>query len=90
MNLIRITPDGKTAYATWGNVVVPIDTATNMPGRPIRVRQALSNLAITPDGKTVYVLLNSSGLTAISTATDQVPSRSTSARTHRHRDEPRR
>jgi DNA-binding beta-propeller fold protein YncE len=35
--VIAITPDGKTVYAAAGNKVVPISTATNRPGKPIRL-----------------------------------------------------
>jgi hypothetical protein len=33
---MAITPDGKTLYAAAINKVVPISTATNTPGKPIR------------------------------------------------------
>ena len=33
---IAFTPDGKTAYAATGGKVIPIITATNTPGKPIR------------------------------------------------------
>ena len=33
---IAITPDGKTLYGAALNKVVPISTATNTPGKPIR------------------------------------------------------
>jgi DNA-binding beta-propeller fold protein YncE len=35
--------------------VTPISTATNTPGRPIRVGRFAERLAITPDGKALYV-----------------------------------
>ena len=34
---IAITPDGKTLYAATVNKVIPISTATNTPGKPIRI-----------------------------------------------------
>src|SRR5262249_57496908 len=61
---IAITPDGKTAYvADWGRgianirasdsvFVTPISTATNRPGKPIRVGHGPPAIAITPHGKT--------------------------------------
>lgn len=33
---MAITPDGKTLYAAARQGVVPISTATNTPGKPIR------------------------------------------------------
>jgi hypothetical protein len=33
---IALTPDGKTLYGAARNKVVPISTATNTPGQPIR------------------------------------------------------
>ena len=35
--------------------MTPIATATNTPGRPIKVGQGPAAIAITPDGKTAYV-----------------------------------
>jgi DNA-binding beta-propeller fold protein YncE len=65
---LAVTPDGKTAYVssslpsrgpsgtcTGTGDVTPIPTATNVPGRPIRVGCHPTFLAITPDGKTVWV-----------------------------------
>jgi DNA-binding beta-propeller fold protein YncE len=66
---IVFSPDGKTAYAAAGSLfptestgpllnpaaVVPINTVTNKPGKPIRVSHGESSITITPDGKTVYV-----------------------------------
>ena len=62
-------PGGKTAYVAAGSLsttpftlprlspaaVIPINTATNTPGQPIRLSHGASDIAITPDGKTVYV-----------------------------------
>jgi YVTN family beta-propeller protein len=44
-----ITPDGKTLYVVGGsaNTVIPIHTATNKPGRPIRVGAGPVAIAIT-------------------------------------------
>jgi DNA-binding beta-propeller fold protein YncE len=66
---VVFSPDGKTAYAAAGSLfptespgsllnpaaVVPINTVTGTPGKPIRVSHGESAIAITPDGKTVYV-----------------------------------
>jgi DNA-binding beta-propeller fold protein YncE len=48
---MTITPDGKTLYVLTGSgTVVPISTATNTPGQPIRVGRPrfLPLMAITP------------------------------------------
>jgi hypothetical protein len=53
---IAITPDGKTAYVLGVHTVTPINTATNTPGKPIRLgSNPTALIAITPDGKTAYV-----------------------------------
>jgi DNA-binding beta-propeller fold protein YncE len=79
---IAVTPDGSTAYVAsqrWQKpaasctgqtgVVTPIPTATNLPGRPIRVACDPHAIAVTPDGKTVWVG-SQSWVTPISTATN--------------------
>jgi DNA-binding beta-propeller fold protein YncE len=44
---IAITPNGKTAYITGpGAVVVPVSTATNQPGQPIRVPYGMPGGAV--------------------------------------------
>jgi hyaluronoglucosaminidase len=70
---IAITPDGKTVYAVLPGEVTPISTATNIPGRPIRIPDA-GSLVFTSGGRTAWVLGRSrSGQTAtpISTATNR-------------------
>jgi YVTN family beta-propeller protein len=56
---IAITPDGKTAYVTNGasGTVTPIDLATNMPGKPIKIsgKPGADAIAISADGTTAYV-----------------------------------
>jgi DNA-binding beta-propeller fold protein YncE len=78
---IAFTPDSKTAYVVSEpaqelsatctgrtGVVTPISTATNLPGRPVRVACDPYAVAVTPDGKTVWV--GSRGwITPISAAT---------------------
>jgi DNA-binding beta-propeller fold protein YncE len=79
---IAVTPDGKTAYVAsqirqkpavsctgQTGVVTPVSTATNLPGRPIRVACDPHALAVTPDGKTVWVG-SQSWVTPISTVTN--------------------
>jgi DNA-binding beta-propeller fold protein YncE len=52
-----MTPDGKTAYIGDGHhrTVIPVATATNTVGRPIKISGTPVAIAITPDGKTAYV-----------------------------------
>jgi hypothetical protein len=60
---IAITPNGKTAYAVTApgsaapsDAVTPINTATNKPGKAIKVGGNLVKIAITLNGKTVYAV----------------------------------
>lgn len=58
---MAITPDGKTlyvaaAYLTGPSVVIPIATATNTPGKPIRLETIARDIVVTPDGKTAYAV----------------------------------
>jgi hypothetical protein len=89
---ITMNPDGKTAYLTFtwsigskfSGSIVPFSTATNTPGRPIRVysgtRPYVVAIVFSPGGKTAYVaagslgatpptLLNPATVTPINTAT---------------------
>lgn len=73
---IAITPNGRTVYVSGpGGGVVPIDTATNIPGAPIPITGP-AGISIAPDGATAYVAtsgesLDSGGtLVPISTATN--------------------
>ena len=65
---IAVTPDSNTAYVAseprqgpavtctgQTGVVTPISTATNLPGRLIRVACDPYAIVVTPDGKTVWV-----------------------------------
>jgi DNA-binding beta-propeller fold protein YncE len=80
---IAVTPDGNTAYVAsepsqkpavtctgQTGVVTPISTASNRPGRPVRVACDPYAVVVTPDGKTVWVG-SSNWVTPISTATGQ-------------------
>ena len=80
---MAVTPDGNTAYVssqvgrTIGpsctgqtGEVTPIATATNVPGRPIRVGCNPDFLAVTPDGTTVWVASGGHIVTPIATATN--------------------
>jgi YVTN family beta-propeller protein len=82
-DFIAITPDGKTAYVASAGTsglclkppcpppipasVTPISTATNTPGKPIRVRT--DQIVITPDGRTAYAV-TWDGVVPISTSTN--------------------
>ena len=58
LNLMVITPNGKTLYAAGNTTLTPIDTATSTARRAIRVapRNGFDiTTVITPDGRTVYV-----------------------------------
>ena len=51
--------------------MTPIDVATSMPGKPIRVGRLPVAIAITPDGKTAYIVNKEGGtVTPIATATN--------------------
>ena len=76
----RAAGSAPTAYVPNGGApgkgaVVPISTATNTAGTPIKVGEIPYGVMITPDGKTAYVLANTGGfpfqgtVTPISTAT---------------------
>src|SRR6516162_786704 len=59
--------------ANRANVVIPVNTATNTPGKPIHVGVGGAwpggMIVITPDGKTAYVTTASGTITPINTAT---------------------
>jgi YVTN family beta-propeller protein len=66
------TPNGKTVYVASlsSDTVIPISTATNTAGRPIKVARFPFAITITPDGKIAYVQSENSRLTPIMTATN--------------------
>ena len=78
--VMAITPNSKTVYVTtvhpW--TVVPISTATNTAGNPIKIPAdptfdfaTPELIAVTPDGRTVYVVSNHThSVIPISTATN--------------------
>ena len=71
---IATTPDGKTAYVTLAgdDEVLPISTASDKPGRAVKVGVFPDAIAITPSGRTVYVGNDGSDtVTPISAATDK-------------------
>src|SRR5580698_3339310 len=62
-----------TAYVVnnGSKTVTPVNTATNVAGKPIKVGSDPDPIAVTPNGKTVYVAnqQNSGTITPVSTAT---------------------
>jgi DNA-binding beta-propeller fold protein YncE len=73
---LTMTPDGRTVYALYLRVgrVIPISTATNIPGKPIPVPGAWGPVMFTRDGRTAFVIGRRKGVgetvTPISTATN--------------------
>src|SRR5258707_6836803 len=63
---IACAPNGRTAYAvnSGSGTVTPISTATNKPGKPIKVGKDPFALAITPNGRVVEVASQASGTVA--------------------------
>lgn len=66
---LAITPNGRTLFAVTGQGVVPIDVATNTPGRPLAV--AARDVATTPDGATVWAT-TPAGMVSIDVATHRI------------------
>ena len=63
---------GKTLYLATGNAVIPIKTATNKPGKPIRLGSSAYAIDMNPDGKTAYVTgFFADVITPINTATNK-------------------
>jgi YVTN family beta-propeller protein len=78
--MMAITPNGKTLYviayphptntANGPAYMIPISTATNTPGKPIRIGMYTPmSLVMSPDGKTAYFV----GMTLESPLTDVIP-----------------
>ncbi|HTZ30500.1 MAG TPA: YncE family protein [Streptosporangiaceae bacterium] len=79
---MAITPDGKTLYAVSSNAlfrgrsyVIPIATAANKRGKPIKIQDvSVFSLIMNPDGATVYAIGESTtgttDIVPISTATN--------------------
>ena len=61
---MAITPDGKTLYViSWSkpgqapSYVIPIATATNTPGKPIKIQGGdVGEIVMNPDGRTAYAI----------------------------------
>jgi YVTN family beta-propeller protein len=65
---LALTPNGRTLYVGTNadvpgedDTVTPVSTATNRPGKPIRVGPGIDAIAITPNGKTAYVASYNAG-----------------------------
>jgi YVTN family beta-propeller protein len=54
-NYLVVSPDGHTVYVFAENEVVPISTATNTVGKPIKIKDVPTGFAFSPSGKTAYV-----------------------------------
>ncbi len=52
---VAVAPDGRTAYVSAPGGLIPIDTATNVPGTPIPIGSQPEGIGIVPDGSTAYV-----------------------------------
>ncbi len=69
---IAITPNGKTMFVAAGALrVYPVPTATDKPGKPIKLANNAFAIAITPNGKTLYTAGNYTGskVTPVNVAT---------------------
>jgi DNA-binding beta-propeller fold protein YncE len=71
--VLAVTPDGRTVYAAGidpGDGIVPISTAANTAGAPIRpAGQEFVRMQVTPDGKTLWALAENGFLDRINVAT---------------------
>jgi YVTN family beta-propeller protein len=52
---VAVAPDGATAYVSAPGELIPIDTATDVPGTPIPIGSLPEGIGIVPDGSTAYV-----------------------------------
>lgn len=52
---VSVAPDGRTAYVSAPGGLIPIDTATDVPGTPIPIGSLPEGIGIVPDGSTAYV-----------------------------------
>ena len=70
-------PCASNSHSSAAAVVIPISTATNTPGKPIKVGAGpgtvagTGTMAFTPDGKTAYVLNTVGAVIPVSTATNR-------------------
>jgi YVTN family beta-propeller protein len=79
---IAITPNGRTLYVGTESFVpgvddllTPVSTATNKPGKSIRVGQGVDAITITPNSRTAYVAsFNAGTVTPVRVATNTAAS----------------
>lgn len=71
-DVVAVTPDGKTVYASTSNGLVAVDTSTNAQSSVISLGGQLRAVTYSPDGKTAYACnQQTSTLTPIDVATNQ-------------------
>jgi DNA-binding beta-propeller fold protein YncE len=64
-------PAGAIMYVAASNGMTPVTTATNTPGKPIKIGAIPAAIAITPDGKTAYIAdVHPGTVTPVTTATN--------------------
>ena len=64
-------PAGAIMYVAASNEMTPVTTATNTPGKPIKIGAIPAAIAITPDGKTAYIAdVHPGTVTPVATATN--------------------
>jgi WD40-like Beta Propeller Repeat len=51
---VALAPDGRSAYVTSDNLLVPVDLVTGSAGRPIQTPVLIGAIALSPDGRTAY------------------------------------
>jgi DNA-binding beta-propeller fold protein YncE len=52
---IALSPHGRTLYVAGGNTLVPVSTATEKAGKPIRFPEEIGRVIVSKDGRTGYV-----------------------------------
>ena len=66
-----VAPAGAVMYVVAPSGVIPVATATNTLGRPIKIGAIPAAIAITPDGRTAYIADgNHRAVIPVSTATN--------------------
>jgi hypothetical protein len=54
-SVAALAPDGRSAYVSSDNLLVPVDLVTGNADRPIQTPILIGAVAVTPDGRTAYV-----------------------------------
>ena len=65
-----VAPAGAVMYVVAPSGVIPVATATNTLGRPIKIGAIPAGIAITPDGRTAYIAEGNRTVTPVATATN--------------------